>query len=576
MFRKKMIFMVVGLVVMLTSVSFKLVDLADTRQRDYYYEVKANQKLFGMIYEEISMRYVEEINPEKFIRAGINAMLGELDPYTVYIDEEDNVELQIMTQGKYGGLGLRIIQRDGYPTVIEPPTNDSPAEKAGIREGDQIIQIDGKSSRNMSVSDAAKLMRGEPGTKVTISIKRAGEAEPIEFRLIRAIIEVRDITYKNIIDAGIGYIQLTHFSKDAGKEINQAINELKSQGMQSLILDLRGNPGGLLEAAVEVTENFLKKGELIVSTKGRITSANQNFVAQGDPTWDTGALIVLVDGATASAAEITSGAIQDLDRGVVIGTQTFGKGLVQTVVHLDKDADLKLTTAKYYIPSGRLIQKQNYFQSGRAQIWQNSSDSLDLTSASEDTTAPKPTVHKMFKTRNGRIVYEGGGITPDVTIPAAEYNRYQLALVQKSMLFGFAVQFHGKHPELKSNFEVTPEIWQEFRQYLKEKNFEYQPAGLSYLEKFKATLRKEGEDPEIKFHLDAIQKIMEKSKQQAFEANLDFIKRSLKTEIAAKIAGNRGKLMANFQNDPVLLKAVALFKNPEQYSVILRNHGAKL
>jgi len=571
-YKKKHLFLVTILVLTLTTIGLRLVDYVKAQQHDYYADVQQNQILFGQIYEKILLRYAEEIDPEKFVRAGINGMLGELDPYTVFIEQEDNTELQILLKNKYGGLGMRIIKREGFPTIIEPPINDTPAERAGIQEGDQIIEINGKSTKKLTVSGAAKQLRGEPGTKVSITIKRAGEPEPIEFHLIRAIIAVKDITYKNMLQNDVGYIQLSHFSKDAGNEVLQAIGELKLKGMKSLILDLRGNPGGLLEAAVTVTDNFLEKDELIVSTKGRIKSSNNSYTSKKAPTWD-GPLVILVDGNSASASEIASGAIQDLDRGVIIGSPTFGKGLVQTVIKLPgirKKVDLKLTTAKYYIPSGRLIQKQDFFNKGTNNVLL-ASNSPTLDSVSTDSSKKKNKKLKKFKTRNGRVIYEGGGITPDIVIDAGKLNRYQIALERKSMIFGFAVIYYAKHPELGSDFEITNEMLDNFREYLKEKKFTYKSAGLTYLENFEKSIKNIENRQAVVEHLEAIKNILEETKKDDFDKNKSYIKRRLKSEIAAKIDGYKGKIEATFKTDPVFLKALDVLSTPEKYSTILKD-----
>ncbi len=572
--KKYRLILVTLLVLMLTSLAFRWVIFANAPNRDYYFNIQKNQDLFGRIYEEIVLNYVEEVDPNKFIRAGINGMLRELDPYTVFIEQEDSDELHIRTKGKYGGIGLRIIQRENYPTVIEPPMSDTPAERAGIIEGDQIIAVDGKSMKNISVSEVAKQLRGEPGTKITIKVRRGSEPEPIEFHLIRAIISVKDITYKDLIKDEIGYIQLSNFSKDAGKEMQQALRELKNRGMKGLVLDLRGNPGGLLEAAIEVTENFVAKDQVIVTTKGRIKSSNKSYISQMPPIWE-GPLVVLVDGASASASEIASGAIQDLDRGLILGTQTYGKGLVQTLLpRVSENADLKITTAKYYIPSGRLIQKKDYFSEQKNGIFTSEEDSTEIDSIKKADRDEKKKSIKAFKTKNGRTVYEGGGITPDITVNGHEYNSYQIALERKSMIFGFAVAYFSKHSELKPDFEVTDTMLNEFRAYLQEKKFDYNPAGFGYLDRFEKAIKEEGNLEEVNTHLQAIRQLITENKKNAFDQNIDYIRRNLKIELAAKIGGYKAKVETAVQSDPVLIKAIEILKSPAQYSETLS--GSKI
>lgn len=552
----------------------QLVPYVGARDRDYYYDIRQNQQLFGQVYEAICLRYAEVIDPDKFIRAGINGMLSELDPYTVFIEKEDNAELKIMTKGKYGGLGMRIIKREGFPTVIEPPMVDTPAEKVGIREGDQIIEVDGRSTKKLSVSETAGFLRGTPGTKVSIKVKRAGEPEPQEFHLIRAVILVRDITYKDIIQDSIGYIQLSHFSKDAGREVRQAIQELKLKGMKALILDLRGNPGGLLESAVAVTENFIPKDELVVFTKGQMKNSNQEYRSKMQPSWDDGPLVVLVDGGSASASEITAGAIQDLDRGVIIGSPTFGKGLVQTVVNLGDEADLKITSAKYFIPSGRLIQKADYFKKSDESVLFFETDSLEDPGDFAEADSEETQVSRVFKTRNERIVKEGDGIQPDLLVETPKFNSYRRALEQKSMFFGFAVEYSAKHPKMALNFEVGEPILNEFKKYLKEKEFDYKPAGFSFLEKFEEAMK---EEPEQYAGIDSqilqIKQKVEAAKSHSFDANLDYVKTRLKTEIAAKIGGTKAKVESTITTDPVFQNAIETIHQPNKYYSILHTSG---
>lgn len=560
----KFIFIIILAVLAFATLGTRFVQFTDTQNRDYYSKIKDNQYLFGRIYEEVAKRYVEEVDPEKFIRAGIEGMLSELDPYTVYFENDENDELEIMSKGKYGGLGMRIIKRDGFPTIVEPPTPDTPAERAGIREGDQIIKIGDESTRNLTVSETAKRLRGNPGSKVSVTIKRSGEPEPIEFHLIRAVIEVTDITYKGLVSDKIGYIQLSHFSKRAGEEVRRAIEELKIAGMQKLILDLRSNPGGLLEAAAAVADNFLKPGEPIVSTKGRTADSNQEYLAQTPPIWGDEPLIILVDEASASASEIVSGAIQDLDRGIIIGSPTFGKGLVQTVVQIGKDVDLKMTTAKYYIPSGRLIQKDNVFHQNEKNVFIESGDSLETSPV--DSVA-KPLV--AFKTRNGRVVYGGGGIKPDVIIEDARYSRFLTALERKSLFFSFAVEYTGKHPELKPGFAVSDEMVSEFRKYLKDKAFDYKPAGMPELEKLQATLKKENKDADVAPLLAQLTEQLNAGKVKDFDENLDYVKLRLKSEISAKIGGMKAKVEAVLAEDPVVQKGIEIFSTGERYQALL-------
>lgn len=574
MSRKKQSFTMILLILAVLAFGGWISHYVDAKSADYYYKVKRNIDIFGKIYGEISLRYVEEIEPEKFIRAGIDGMLNQLDPYTVFIEKDDNAEISIMTKGKYGGLGMRIAKRGDWPIVVEPPFPNSPAARARIKEGDIIAEIDGESTKPLTVSETARRLRGKVGTEVTIKVKREGVPELLEFRLTRAEIKIEDINYKKVIKDSIGYIKLTHFSKNAGREVYNAIRQLNNRGMKSLILDLRNNPGGLLESAVAVADNFIEKGQLIVSTRGRTESSNHQYNAKRDPIFGQGPLVVLVNGASASASEIVAGTIQDLDRGVVIGNQTFGKGLVQTLVSVGKDVALKMTTAKYYIPSGRLIQKLDVFKKGREKVFSAVIDSVAqnnlLEFTGEESKPQNKKSKKAYKTALGRIVYGGGGITPDIIIEAPQYNRYMTELEMKSMFFNFGVLYSAKHSELSPDFQVNDQILEEFKNYLREKKFDYKPRTLITLEKFEEVAKEGKLYDSVDEYTLKMKAIIEAEKEKSFERNKDFITKRLKQEIAAKIWGTDAEIEASFDTDGTFRKAIEIISDKTQYSALLR------
>lgn len=540
-------------------------NLVGGRSPDYYHDVERNLRIFGEVYKAISDKYVEEVDPNRFMRAGIDGMLATLDPYTVLIEKEDNAQLQIMTSGKYGGVGMRIQTRNGWPTVVEPPFSGTPSQRAGIREGDMIIEVDGVSTKGMNINEVASRLRGEVGTEVTLKISREGEERPLEFRLVRAEIVIKDIAYAGFIDDGIGYIKLTHFSKNAGKEVEEAIRRLNSEGMEALILDLRSNPGGLLDAAVEVADNFFEPGELIVSTRGRSDNSDQEYRAQRRATLKNRPLVVLVNGASASASEIVSGAVQDLDRGVVVGTRTFGKGLVQTVVPISRDAALKLTTAKYYMPSGRLIQNPERLKTELAELF-----GPVTREENEEEKTPEPVEKRTFRTKSGRTVLGGGGIVPDIVVEEEPLTALDMALIRQTMPFNFAVAYAARHPDLPRDFVVTDEMLAEFRAFLEEKDFKYQTAAEIELEKLKKTAEEQRYFEDIEAEYNALLRAIEQQKEREFERSKRFIRRVLEREIAAKLWGTDAEVEVGFDDDPVIKKALEILKQPSEYYSILQ------
>jgi len=532
----------------------------NTSGSDYYFEVSKNIDLFGKVYKEIATRYVEEIDPEKFMKSGIIGMLRTLDPYTVFIEQEGNDELQIMTTGKYGGVGMRISKREGWPTIVEPPFEGTPAAKAGIREGDKIIEVDGVSTEKLSITETAQRLRGEVGTEVNIKIRRIGEEKVLEFRLIRAEINISDVSYAGFIEDKIGYIRLGHFSRFAGKQVHDSIAVLKNKGMESLILDLRSNPGGLLESAVQVAENFIKKGDLIVYTEGRASGTNIKYYSKKTPIWEEKPLIILVDNYSASASEIVAGAVQDLDRGLIIGSPTFGKGLVQTVIPLTKQGtSLKITTAKYYIPSGRLIQKPDFIMK-KDIVW--GYDRQDTTKKEEDE----------YFTVAKRKVHGNGGIVPDIKVESQEPSLFVSNLIMKSMFFNFALEYASDHKSLSKDFVVNDKIISDFKEFLKSKNFTYKTEIENHLEKLEDIIKEEKYPESVFNSFRQLSNSIEKAKEQDFEKNLDVIKWNLKTEIAAKLWGTRGKFESEFQWHPEIKKAVEVLSNQEQYTSFLSSN----
>jgi carboxyl-terminal processing protease len=567
--KRKLLVTIVGLVVIVAVFG----GWVSAYSPDYYQKINQNIDLFQRVYIEVTKNYVEELDPQKFMKAGLNGMLSTLDPYTVIVEKEDNEELQIMSSGKYGGLGMRIGLRDGWPTVVEPPFDGTPALKAGIREGDQVISIDTTSTKGLGIGRVANLLRGEVGSEVFLKVRREGENDFIEFRLIRGEITVTDVQYVGFIEEGIGFIRLAHFSRNAGADVRKAINDLKKGGLKALIFDLRYNPGGLLDVAVDVSENFIEKGELIVSTEGRIERSVEKYHSKRDPVLGDLPLVVLVNGYSASASEIVAGAIQDLDRGVIIGQTTFGKGLVQTVVPISNDAAVKVTTAKYLVPSGRSIQDPTKFLDepgnvlfsldGEGEVEQEGASTQLKESTDENETGEE------FRTAHGRKVYASHGIKPDVVVEQRDYSRFELELLRKTMPFQFAVIYAAKHPEIIQGFQVDDDILSEFQAFLQEKNFDYESEAEAALKTLEEQAKKSQYLVSISPSLQDIKAVIETDEKNQIHEHRDFITEELEQEISAKLWGTRAEIEASFDSDEEIQKALEILADPEKYRSIL-------
>ncbi|MBI5060207.1 S41 family peptidase [candidate division KSB1 bacterium] len=522
-------------------------------QDTLYEQIRHNINLFGDVYREITLKYVDTIDPNQFIQAGIDGMLSTLDPYTVFIAEDETDDLDVITQGKYGGVGLEIGVRgtDKVLTVISA-MDDSPAQRVGIRNGDRVLAIDGKSTLGFSTNDAAHLLRGEPGTEVSLTIERTGSSEPIEFVITRRDIDIKDVPYSGFVKPGVGYLKLSHFSRRAPDELEAAIRELKEGGMTSLILDLRGNPGGLLSSAIGVLQRFCGKGEEVLAVRGRGAEAGQVFRMPADPVAGDIPLAVLVDGGSASAAEIVAGAVQDLDRGVIIGETTFGKGLVQSVIAFETGEALKLTTAKYYTPSGRLIQRVDYF---------HDQDSVIVLPASENRAGS-------FVTRNGRPVEGGGGIDPDLEVATPKPGPLGTELWRQGLFFDYATEYRATHPTLTSE-KLDDGTMANFRAWLLARGFSYDVDGHQEVMALKKMLEDAGLADSSSADFDHLEQLLSKRRDQDFAAERDFIRRSIEQEIATSLWGPRGRIEATFDDDSQIQKAVEVLESRDEYGKVL-------
>ncbi len=518
-------------------------------------------KLFDAVAFNVNRDYVDTVNPEELVKAGIKGMMKTLDPFSVLQDVKAHKRLMEMTEGKYEGLGMAIAKRNDVITVISP-IEGTPAYRMGLKAGDQIIQIDDKPTEGMTTEEASKLMRGERGTTVTLKIKREGVKQLLDYTIERAIIELKNVPYYGVMDGGVGYVRLSKFSKESGKELKDAIIELKSKNIKGLILDLRNNGGGLLDQAVETSNLFLDDGRLIVYTQGR-SAKKREYFARGKPVYGEGPLVILVNGGTASASEIVSGAVQDWDRGVIIGNTTFGKGLVQQVIQRNMPPDyfLKLTVAKYYVPSGRCIQKPEMEKKHSSE--EEGSDSLVVLEK------------ETFYTKGGRGVYGGGGIVPDIMIEREKYKPIEYNLERQSMFFDFAVSYIAEHPNIRQDFEVDDQVITEFKKFLKKKDFTYKSA----LELDLDTLKKHIEDQErsevFAKVLENMESLIEEEKEKEFDQCIDYIKKSIKRDILNNLYGQKAYYEEIIlKTDPGIQKALEILIDKDEYKKILSYSGS--
>jgi carboxyl-terminal processing protease len=526
---------------------------------DYFFKINKSMDILGHVYKEVSINYVDEVDPDKFMESGIDGLLGTLDPYTNFINEAEGDEVELITTGAYGGIGVTIGVRDGYITIISTMEGYS-AQKQGILPGDRIIEIEGKNVVGSKPESIRPMTRGEAGTVVHLKVQREGEKEPIEFTLVREQVQVKNVSYAELIDKDIAYIKLDHFSRSAGNEVRMAIQDMKLKGpINGVILDLRDNPGGLLEAAVEVVEKFVPKGSLIVSTKGRKPESERKYSSNEDPLLPNTPMIVLTNHGSASASEIVAGAIQDLDRGVILGTRSFGKGLVQTITPLPYNTQLKITTAKYYTPSGRCIQEIDYSHRDTSGAFAIMADSL----------------RHEYKTITGRPVYERGGITPDSIVELPEISTYDRELQRKLMYFKFATNYVAQHKDAPTSLETDSTLLTQFQEFLGKQQFTYREDAETKLQEFKEIADKQQYGLSVRTEIEHLQRELDNQKLNAFRNHLSEVRRGLNTELASRYHGEHGRIAVNLKEDIQVNVAGRILSDSRQYDRLLklREHG---
>lgn len=521
------------------------------RNPDIYFLIKKNFTIFSEVYREVSLHYVDKVNPEKLMRKGINAMLESLDPYTVLIDEAQNQDMEIITRGSYGGVGLDVGYRGGKIVVIAPMEGYS-AHSKGIRSGDVITQVNDVPVKNMVPEEVQNLTTGEPGTTVKLTIQRYGIDHPLRFKLERQRIEVKNVGYAGFVgsEQDVGYILLNRFSQNTADEIRRTIEQFQSEKQLSgLILDLRNNPGGLLDEAVATVDKFVPQGVTVVETRGRLNQHNNVFKTNETPMAEDISLVVLQNGGSASASEIVAGALQDLDRAVIMGEQSFGKGLVQIVRPLSYNTALKVTTSRYFIPSGRSIQSVTY------------------THDDSNHVVSKPdSMKKAFKTQNGRTVYDGNGIAPDVEVADRKSSLLQTSLLQQNLFFDFANQYAAKHDSLSVTMG-SDKLYAEFQAFVNRHKFRYQTPAERYLAKIDSSLN--GETANSESHIKALEQSIQKHKKQAFVDERQEIETMLYLELVSRYEGQQGQTKASLPYDRVVNEAVSVLLNKNRYKNIL-------
>tara|TARA_B110000093_G_C12939091_1_gene397211 strand:+ start:56 stop:1717 length:1662 start_codon:yes stop_codon:yes gene_type:complete len=528
--------------------------LFTSAQNTNYFETSKNIEIFTDLYKELDLFYVDEVNSGDLIKTAIDQMLKSLDPYTTYIPESDIEDYRFMTTGQYGGIGSMITKRGEYVFISEP-YEGFPAQKAGLMAGDKIVEVNGKSAKGKSTEELSSVLKGQPNTEVTVLLERDGELLTKTFK--REKVTVKSVPYYGFLKDGIAYIKLRSFTRNCANDIKDALTDLKSQQeLKGIVLDLRSNPGGLLNESIDIVNLFVEKGEEIVVTKGKIKDWEKSYKARKSPEDLETPLIVLINSNSASASEIVSGSIQDLDRGVIIGRRSYGKGLVQQTRKLSYNSQLKVTVAKYYIPSGRCIQ------------------ALDYSNRNEDGsvgTVPDSLI-STFYTRNGREVKDGGGVMPDIKMKNEEIADVTISIIRKRLIFDFATEFRYKNEEIAAaeDFEITDEIFDDFISFLSDKEYEYTTSTEEALDIFKEITDEEGTSELIEEEFTLLLEKIKSNKKNDLQNSKKELKEFLANEIVSRYYYQEGRIIERLQHDKDIEEALRLLDNLEEYQSILK------
>ena len=505
-------------------------------------------EIYNSVVKELNRSYVDSLPVDRMMRASIDAMLRELDPYTIYIPEEENEDLQMMLSNTYGGIGAIIHKPDGSNVIINEPYAGSPASKAGLKCGDEIVAIDGVPTKDLKIKESTDRMKGKPGTTVVFTVKKGLTGEIVEVPVVRERIHMPDVEYAGMLDETTGYILQSGFTENVSSDIRAKVLDLKKQGMKRLVLDLRGNGGGLMGEAIKIVSLFVPRGTLVVSARGNDATLSQEYFTQGDPIDTELPLIVLIDSGSASASEIVAGAIQDHDRGIIIGTRSYGKGLVQSIKPLAYNGQMKVTTSKYYTPSGRCVQAIDYSH-------RNEDGSVGYIPDSLTTE---------FKTASGRIVRDGGGITPDITVKAQEYSRLVYSLVLGGVLDQYVIDYCKRHDQLPAvdEFHYTSQDYEDFIRFALTQEFDYRSSAKTYYDQMKKELERDGLADAMKDQLDALAKSLEIEKEQFLRLKMEeiipFIEEELATRYWFQEAGVKVRLRYDEQLKNALMQDMTL------------------
>lgn len=499
-------------------------------------------EIHNAIVKELNTSYVDSLPVGRIMRAGVNAMLEELDPYTIYIPEEENEGLRMMLSNTYGGIGAIIHKPKGSNVIINEPYADSPATKSGLVCGDEIIAIDGVLTKDLEIKESTDRMKGKPGTTVVFKVKKVRTGDTLDIPVVRERIHLPDVQYAEMIDDTTGYILLSGFTENVSTVVRQKFVDLKKQGMKRFVLDLRGNGGGLMSEAVNIISIFVPKGTLAVSSKGNTDNSLKEFRTSHDPADTEMPVIVLIDSGSASASEIVAGALQDHDRGIIMGTRSYGKGLVQSIRPLPYNGQMKVTTAKYYTPSGRCVQ------------------AIDYSNRNEDGSVGHipDSLTKEFRTASGRIVRDGGGITPDVTVRNKEYSRLVYALVLGGVIDQYAIDYSRRHDSLPpvEEYHFSDEDFEDFVRFAKTQEFDYRSSAKTLYDQMKEELEKDGLAENMKEELDALEKALEMDKEKFIRLKKDEIIPFIEEELATRYWFQEAGIKVRLRYDDQLKEAL--------------------